>query len=276
MQQVISVWVRDPRIQKNDFWHAYMDYEICLHVSTTVEKIVSLMSFPCSNCVAAVSCFQTNSVFFTKKTSRVRRRFSEFVWLRQKLQENSLLLWVNMSFDKSQKDKGFYFHVKLEVLNGSPLPACFVAYSYHTFHPKTPSSVWTTPSRLQIGWKDSRGFWKSKNNLTWQYIYSLETSLHSTQLVCTGFHQLQTTGCFRIPRRHAMPHMEDPYLFISFISQNPPEQSGVIRQLPAPFPSVPAEHFQNGGLCCRKDQLHRGPGCAELRPEEISLRRGPA
>uniref|UniRef100_A0A3B5MXR5 Sorting nexin 10b n=1 Tax=Xiphophorus couchianus TaxID=32473 RepID=A0A3B5MXR5_9TELE len=65
MQQVISVWVRDPRIQKNDFWHAYMDYEICLH---------------------------TNSVFFTKKTSRVRRRFSEFVWLRQKLQENSLLL----------------------------------------------------------------------------------------------------------------------------------------------------------------------------------------
>uniref|UniRef100_A0A3B5Q2I5 Sorting nexin 10b n=1 Tax=Xiphophorus maculatus TaxID=8083 RepID=A0A3B5Q2I5_XIPMA len=92
MQQVISVWVRDPRIQKNDFWHAYMDYEICLHVSTTAEKIVSLMLFPCSNCVAAVSCFQTNSVFFTKKTSRVRRRFSEFVWLRQKLQENSLLL----------------------------------------------------------------------------------------------------------------------------------------------------------------------------------------
>lgn len=33
MQQVISVWVRDPRIQKNDFWHAYIDYEICLHVS---------------------------------------------------------------------------------------------------------------------------------------------------------------------------------------------------------------------------------------------------
>ncbi|XP_035988758.1 sorting nexin-10B isoform X1 [Fundulus heteroclitus] len=65
MQQVISVWVRDPRIQKNDFWHAYIDYEICLH---------------------------TNSVFFTKKTSRVRRRYSEFVWLRQKLQANSLLM----------------------------------------------------------------------------------------------------------------------------------------------------------------------------------------
>nr|XP_020468513.1 sorting nexin-10 [Monopterus albus] len=64
-QQVISVWVRDPRIQKNDFWHAYIDYEICLH---------------------------TDSVFFTKKISRVRRRYSEFVWLRQKLQANSLLM----------------------------------------------------------------------------------------------------------------------------------------------------------------------------------------
>uniref|UniRef100_A0A3Q0SK91 Sorting nexin 10b n=1 Tax=Amphilophus citrinellus TaxID=61819 RepID=A0A3Q0SK91_AMPCI len=65
MQQVISVWVRDPRIQKNDFWHAYIDYEICLH---------------------------TDSVCFTKKISRVRRRYSEFVWLRQKLQANSLLM----------------------------------------------------------------------------------------------------------------------------------------------------------------------------------------
>lgn len=37
MQQVISVWVRDPRIRKNDFWHAYIDYEICLHVSTTIK-----------------------------------------------------------------------------------------------------------------------------------------------------------------------------------------------------------------------------------------------
>ncbi|KAM3873370.1 sorting nexin-10B [Diretmus argenteus] len=64
MQQ-ISVWVRDPRIQKNDFWHAYMDYEICLH---------------------------TNSLCFTKKISCVRRRYSEFVWLRQKLHANSLLM----------------------------------------------------------------------------------------------------------------------------------------------------------------------------------------
>ncbi|XP_028281639.1 sorting nexin-10B [Parambassis ranga] len=64
-EQVISVWVRDPRIQKNDFWHAYMDYEICLH---------------------------TDSVCFTKKISSVRRRYSEFVWLRQKLQANSMLM----------------------------------------------------------------------------------------------------------------------------------------------------------------------------------------
>ncbi|KAG8010126.1 Sorting nexin-10A [Nibea albiflora] len=65
MQQVISVWVRDPRIRKNDFWHAYIDYEICLH---------------------------TDSVCFTKKISSVRRRYSEFVWLRQKLQANSMLM----------------------------------------------------------------------------------------------------------------------------------------------------------------------------------------
>ncbi|XP_077455165.1 sorting nexin-10B isoform X1 [Stigmatopora argus] len=65
MQPVISVWVRDPRIQKNDFWHAYMDYEVCLH---------------------------TDSVFFNKKISRVRRRFREFVWLRQRLQANSMLM----------------------------------------------------------------------------------------------------------------------------------------------------------------------------------------
>ncbi|XP_068616430.1 sorting nexin-10B [Brachionichthys hirsutus] len=65
MLQVVSVWVRDPRIQKKDFWHAYMDYEICLH---------------------------TDSLCFNKKLSRVRRRYSEFVWLRQKLQENSMLM----------------------------------------------------------------------------------------------------------------------------------------------------------------------------------------
>lgn len=61
----ISVWVRDPRIQNTDFWHAYIDYEICL---------------------------LTNSLCFTKKISCTRRRFSEFVWLRQRLQVHSLLI----------------------------------------------------------------------------------------------------------------------------------------------------------------------------------------
>ncbi|XP_076826830.1 sorting nexin-10B [Brachyhypopomus gauderio] len=64
MKEVISVWVRDPRIQKEDFWHAYIDYEICIH---------------------------TDSLAFNKKSSCVRRRYSEFVWLRQKLKENALL-----------------------------------------------------------------------------------------------------------------------------------------------------------------------------------------
>lgn len=63
MQQDIGVWVRDPRIQNTDFWHAYIDYEICII---------------------------TNSLCFTKKISSTRRRFSEFVWLRQRLQVHSL------------------------------------------------------------------------------------------------------------------------------------------------------------------------------------------
>ncbi|KAM5158077.1 sorting nexin-10 [Mantella aurantiaca] len=60
----ICVWVRDPKIQKED-WYSYLDYEICIH---------------------------TNSMCFTLKTSRVRRRFREFVWLRQKLQSNAVLI----------------------------------------------------------------------------------------------------------------------------------------------------------------------------------------
>ncbi|XP_050992968.1 sorting nexin-10A [Labeo rohita] len=65
MKEFISVWVRDPQGHKEDFWHAYISYEICLH---------------------------TNSMCFRKKTSCVRRRYSEFVWLRQKLQNNALLI----------------------------------------------------------------------------------------------------------------------------------------------------------------------------------------
>lgn len=96
MQQVISVWVRDPRIRKNDFWHAYIDYEICLHVSKMIKgkcfnlyiEIEEFTVICLSHCVL----FQTDSVCFTKKISSVRRRYSEFVWLRQKLQANSMLM----------------------------------------------------------------------------------------------------------------------------------------------------------------------------------------
>lgn len=64
LQESICIWVRDPKLQKED-WHSYLDYEICIH---------------------------TNSMCFTVKTSRVRRRFREFVWLRQKLQSNAVLI----------------------------------------------------------------------------------------------------------------------------------------------------------------------------------------
>uniref|UniRef100_A0A8D0B1A3 Sorting nexin 10 n=1 Tax=Salvator merianae TaxID=96440 RepID=A0A8D0B1A3_SALMN len=64
-QEFVTVLVRDPRIQKEDFWHSYIDYEIFIH---------------------------TNSICFTRKTSCVRRRFREFVWLRQRLQSNAVLI----------------------------------------------------------------------------------------------------------------------------------------------------------------------------------------
>ncbi|XP_007898693.1 sorting nexin-10 [Callorhinchus milii] len=64
-KEFISVWVRDPRIQKEDSWQSYVDYEICIH---------------------------TNSMCFTIKTSRVRRRYKEFDWLKQRLQDNAILI----------------------------------------------------------------------------------------------------------------------------------------------------------------------------------------
>ncbi|XP_037330423.2 sorting nexin-10A isoform X3 [Pungitius pungitius] len=64
-KETISVCVRDPRFCKDDLWHSHIDYEICL---------------------------QTNSMCFRKKTSRVRRRYSEFVWLRHCLEQNALVM----------------------------------------------------------------------------------------------------------------------------------------------------------------------------------------
>ncbi|KAK4826241.1 hypothetical protein QYF61_006593 [Mycteria americana] len=65
LQEFVTVLVRDPRTQKEDSWHSYIDYEIFIH---------------------------TNSMCFTRKTSCVRRRFREFVWLRQRLQSNAVLI----------------------------------------------------------------------------------------------------------------------------------------------------------------------------------------
>ncbi|KAM8766256.1 sorting nexin-10A-like [Acanthopagrus schlegelii] len=61
--EFISICVRDPRVVKDDLWHKHIDYEICVH---------------------------TNSMCFRRKTSCVRRRYSEFVWLRHCLDQNAL------------------------------------------------------------------------------------------------------------------------------------------------------------------------------------------
>ncbi|KAJ8264665.1 hypothetical protein GJAV_G00152280 [Gymnothorax javanicus] len=66
-EEFIAVRVQDPRVQNEGFWNSYVDFKIFLH---------------------------TNSKAFTAKTSCVRRRYSEFVWLKRKLQKNSGLVPV--------------------------------------------------------------------------------------------------------------------------------------------------------------------------------------
>ncbi|XP_034016799.1 sorting nexin-10A isoform X2 [Thalassophryne amazonica] len=63
--EFISICVQDPRLHKSGFWHTRVDYEICL---------------------------RTNSMCFRKKSSSVRRQYSEFVWLRQCLAQNALMI----------------------------------------------------------------------------------------------------------------------------------------------------------------------------------------
>ncbi|KAJ3607448.1 hypothetical protein NHX12_024499 [Muraenolepis orangiensis] len=65
--EFIAVRVQDPRVQNQSSWSSHVDYKIFLH---------------------------TNSKSFTAKTSCVRRRYSEFVWLKKKLQKNSGLVPV--------------------------------------------------------------------------------------------------------------------------------------------------------------------------------------
>ncbi|KAJ1135510.1 hypothetical protein NDU88_001949 [Pleurodeles waltl] len=66
-EEFITVRVQDPRVQNEGSWNSYVDYKIFLH---------------------------TNSKAFTAKTSCVRRRYREFVWLRKQLQKNAGLVPV--------------------------------------------------------------------------------------------------------------------------------------------------------------------------------------
>ncbi|KAL0984231.1 hypothetical protein UPYG_G00138830 [Umbra pygmaea] len=63
----VAVRVQDPRIQNEGSWNSYVDFKIFLH---------------------------TNSKSFTAKTSCVRRRYSEFVWLKKRMQKNTGLVPV--------------------------------------------------------------------------------------------------------------------------------------------------------------------------------------
>ncbi|KAK7919396.1 hypothetical protein WMY93_010680 [Mugilogobius chulae] len=65
--EFVAVRVQDPRIQNEGSWNSFVDYKIFLH---------------------------TNSKAFTAKTSCVRRRYSEFVWLKKKMQKNAGLVPV--------------------------------------------------------------------------------------------------------------------------------------------------------------------------------------
>ncbi|KAL2080433.1 hypothetical protein ACEWY4_024226 [Coilia grayii] len=76
---MVCVW--NPLTHKDDFWRTHLDYEICIH---------------------------TNSMCFRKKTSCVRRRYSEFVWLRQRLQNNTLL--IDFSLPKLPPRNPFFSH----------------------------------------------------------------------------------------------------------------------------------------------------------------------
>ncbi|TKS88586.1 Sorting nexin-10A [Collichthys lucidus] len=62
--EFISICVQNPRLVKED-WQTHVDYEICLH---------------------------SNSMCFRKAASCVRRRYSEFVWLRHSLEQNALII----------------------------------------------------------------------------------------------------------------------------------------------------------------------------------------
>uniref|UniRef100_A0A4W5PPV3 Sorting nexin 11 n=1 Tax=Hucho hucho TaxID=62062 RepID=A0A4W5PPV3_9TELE len=65
--EFVAVRVQDPVVQNDGSWNSYVDFKIFLH---------------------------TNSKAFTAKTSCVRRRYSEFVWLKKRMQKNTGLVPV--------------------------------------------------------------------------------------------------------------------------------------------------------------------------------------
>ncbi|RXN00456.1 Sorting nexin-10B [Acipenser ruthenus] len=54
LQEFVSVWVRDPRIQKEDSWQSYVDYEICVHSKLSPTKIEACVSGQTKYTVAEV------------------------------------------------------------------------------------------------------------------------------------------------------------------------------------------------------------------------------
>lgn len=99
-QELTTVRVQDPRVQNEGSWNSYVDYKIFLHVSCGCWKGGETSELTCpvapqSRCLClCCSLFfvQTNSKAFTAKTSCVRRRYREFVWLRRQLQKNAGLV----------------------------------------------------------------------------------------------------------------------------------------------------------------------------------------
>ncbi|KAM4725253.1 sorting nexin-10A [Anableps anableps] len=93
--ELVSICVRNPRLHKDDLWHTHVDYEICLHASVHGQILIfaSFLSVSLFGQISELTfVFQTNSMCFQKKTSYVRRSYSDFVWLRHCLEQNALNL----------------------------------------------------------------------------------------------------------------------------------------------------------------------------------------
>ena len=58
LQEFVTVLVRDPRTQKEDSWHSYIDYEIFIHVSinnTSADYLGSCFFCPRQGCLQGIS-----------------------------------------------------------------------------------------------------------------------------------------------------------------------------------------------------------------------------